>query len=92
VQIPSNSFYQQNFQHLQPMIRSVFLDWEDATDLEKGDDNDKNLAFVLRDSVGMIVIHCALMIGGRKLAREVSLMVRRYIHDEPLKLYKEDLL
>jgi len=91
VTIPANPFYQMHFSYLHPLVSAAFLDWEDATDMEKQDDHGKNLAFVLRDSLTNIVIHCALLLGGRAYQRRISGVVRRYFFDEKLDDYKVKL-
>jgi hypothetical protein len=91
IEVPSNTFYQQNFGNLQPIVRQVLIDWLDATALEKGGDHEKNIAFVLRSSLESIVIQSALILGGYEWVRKVSLKVREFVFTESLKDYKEAL-
>lgn len=91
IELPANLFYRKHFDYLHPIVVASFLDWEDATDLEKGDDNGKDIAFVLRDAIGQIIIHCAILIGGRKHARSWSVKIRKHIMNESLTDYKEGL-
>lgn len=87
--IPTNPFYLRNGDHLQPLIQKAILDWMDANQLEQLDDHEKNIAFVLRDTVSTIVLDCARLIGGYEWARSISMQVRKAIYDETLSDYKE---
>lgn len=91
VDVPQNPFYYNNATSLSKIIELHIIDWFDANELEQGSDHDKNMAFVLRDSIGTIVIHCAKIIGGYDWMRSISTEVRRYVYDEPLEAYKEAL-
>lgn len=91
VEIPANGFYQRHFSYLHPLVAAAFMDWEDATDLEKMDEHGRNLAFVWRDSISSLVAHCALLIGGRAWQRRVSVTIRRFFLDETLDDYKVKL-
>ena len=91
IDIPRNPFLYQNSLALTQTLEIVMADWLDANELEKGNDNDKNIAFVLRDSVGTIVIQCARIIGGYDWMHEISPYVRRFVYDETLKSYKDNL-
>jgi len=91
VVLPSNPFYQRWQHELQPLLKAFILDWIDATTLESTDDHGKNIAFVLRDSVGAVVSHCAYLIGGYDWMVKVSPDVRRHIFEEKLEDYKQKL-
>ena len=91
VELPSNTFYQRNFMTLQPLLQSMMLDWMDSCHLEQMGDHEKNVAFVLRDSVGAIVTHVAYLIGGYDMMNAVSLDVRQHIFEEFLEDYKDAL-
>lgn len=91
VEIPLNPFYQKHFTSLLPQIQIFFNDWLDSCELEKRDDHGQNIAFVLRDSIGGIIIHCAYLIGGYPWMRKVSSDVRDHIFEDTLEQYKEDL-
>lgn len=91
IEIPSNPFYLRHVQTLIPLMQSAFNDWLDANDLEYTDDHGKNIAFVLRDSVGNIVCQVAYLVGGFDHMRSVSPMIRLHIHEETLTAYKEGL-
>lgn len=91
VEVPANPFYQQHFTHLQPLIQAAITDWLDANELERGSTHEQQVAWVLRDSVGAIVVHCAYLVGGYAHMREVSLEIRRALYDESFDEYKEVL-
>lgn len=91
IEIPANGFYQKHFTYLHPIIAASFLDWNDATALETGTMHDRTMAFVLRDTIGQIIIHCALLIGGIHHATKWSIRVRRHIMNETLENYLSEL-
>jgi hypothetical protein len=89
VVIPTNPFYRQFLGHLQPLIQKAIFDWLDANELQGGTEEQKAVAFVLRDTVSTIVIDCARLIGGYDWAREISQHARSVIYDEPLTVFME---
>lgn len=91
ITVNENPFYFKHAQELQPLIRAAIVDWMDANALEKDGEHGQDVAFVLRDSISAIVIHCAYIIGGFPLMRQVSLAVRKRIYDESLVDYKAKL-
>ncbi len=91
VDLPQNPFYRRHQDYLLPLFQHFILDWQDATELEKGSDHDQSVAYVLRDSFSSLVGHCALLVGGLDWYRHVALTIRRHIFDEPLNAYKEGL-
>lgn len=84
VDLPNNPFYQMHFGTLQPLVQAAIVDWLDANDLEHGNYEARAAAYVLRDSVGAIVIHCARILGGYAHMRRISMEVRRALYDEAL--------
>ena len=92
IQIPQNRFYVEHFHQLQPIIRLGILDWETANILEHLSMNDRVLAYVLRDSVGAVILECARIIGGDRYVEQIAYDVRtRLIHDEPFMTYFKSL-
>lgn len=91
ITVNENPFYFKHAQELQPLIRAAIVDWMDANALEKDGEHWQDVAFVLRDSISAIVIHCAYIIGGFPLMRQASLVVRKRIYDETLADYKAKL-
>jgi len=91
VALPRNGFYRQHVDEITPIIMQSITDWHSANALEKGSDDEKNIAFVLRDSVSALLIHCATLIGGYTWARQVAVEIRKAIHNETLEDYKSSL-
>lgn len=91
VQLPKQPFYTANFQALQPLIENAFICWMTANQLERGNEHDKSISFVLRDEVGAIAVHVAYLVGGYYWGKKVAPEIRRFIHDEPLAAYTGEL-
>jgi len=91
VAIPMNPFFREHIGTLAPMTQAFVQDWMDANVLEQGSDEDKNIAFVLRDNLYSIVIHMTHIIGGYEWATSWSPEIRRHIHEDSLIEYKEGL-
>ena len=90
VEVPSNPFYQRHFTTLQPLVQASIIDWLDANTLQAEGGEKRAAAYVLRDSVGALVIHCARIIGGYDYMREVSAEIRRAVYsEEALKTFME---
>jgi len=91
IALPNNRFYVSNLPCLTPALQRSLTDWFDANALEHEDEAGKNIAFVLRDSVSALLIDCAFIVGGYAWGRQVSLTIRKAIHDESLEDYKGKL-
>uniref|UniRef100_A0A6M3LJC3 Uncharacterized protein n=1 Tax=viral metagenome TaxID=1070528 RepID=A0A6M3LJC3_9ZZZZ len=92
VEIPQNPFYQQYLFQLTPLLRDYINSWLDANNMEQGaSDNNKHVAFVLRDLIGNIVMQCAYLIGGYDWMRTVSPWVRSFQFEEKFDQYMEGL-
>lgn len=91
IEIPRNPFFYNHSLELTQILEMVISDWLDANTLEKGTHHEKDIAFVLRDSVGTILIQCARILGGYEWMREISADVRRYVYNETLIDYKRSL-
>lgn len=91
VTLPNNPFYRDNFDILNPLVQSAIVDWLDANELVNGNRESKIAAYVLRDSVTTIVIHCARLVGGFDWMREISVEVREALYDEPIENFLGDL-
>jgi len=89
--LPQNPFYQENQKSILPVIQMAVIDWFTANKLERGNSNDKVLAFVLRDSLTSVVISCARIIGGYDWVVRWSPVIRQFFHDESLSDYVKDL-
>jgi hypothetical protein len=62
-------------------------DWQVANELETGTEQDKRIAYIIRDSLNALIIHCAALIGGHVWAKVVGIEVRRQVHDENFEDY-----
>ncbi len=82
VTLPNNPFYRYHFDTLNPLVQSAIVDWVDSNELAKGNVNQKCAAYVLRDTITTIVIHCARLIGGYEWMREISMEVRTALYNE----------
>lgn len=68
--IPTNPFYQANQAHLGPLMMSAAMLWLDSVKLEKGNDNHKMAAFVMRNALMNIAHYCMLLVGGIEWVQE----------------------
>ncbi len=92
VELPNNPFYLRNISTLTPLIQSMMVDWMDSCVLEKsGDEEELRIAYVLRDSISALTIHCAYLVNGYEWMLKVSPEVRRLVFDEPIEEYQESL-
>lgn len=89
--LTENPFYVQHINEIKPVLKMAALDWMSANELERGSEHDRTLAYVLRDSLTMLVQQLALIIGGYKWAVEVTPAIRRHFHDEHLADYLGEL-
>jgi len=89
--LSQNDFYQENKQAILPVIQMAVIDWFTANELEKGNDDDKMLAFVLRDSLTAVVISCVRIICGYDIVVKLAPEIRRFFQDEKFSIYKRGL-
>lgn len=90
VVLPCNTFYQQHFGVLQPLLQAAIVDWLDSNELCRGDKEEQCAAYVLRDTITTIIIHCARLIGGYEHMRKISLRVRTELYKEPIEEYMRE--
>lgn len=91
IALPANPFYQAYHPQLSGCMVSGIHAWLDANELEKGDEHDKSLAFVLRDwYMELLTLVCQLL-HGFDYTRAISLDMRRFFAHEDLNIYKENL-
>lgn len=76
--IPMNPFYDKHRYHLVPLMKNAVLAWLDANVLEHGDDNEKCLAFMMRNELLNVMAYCLTLVGGDEWASEKGLEFRRY--------------
>ena len=92
VTIPENSFFQQNFSQLMPLLKVAIFNWQAANVMERSQDTlDKQIAFVLRSTYVDLVSMCAYIVGGRDWAHEVALEARRQTSSEGFDDYLDAL-
>ena len=80
--IPRNPFWRAHVQELLPLIDAFITDWHSSNVLKKGSELEKMTAYVIRDSLNILTIHCAALIGGHEWAEKIAVDVRRHVHDE----------
>jgi hypothetical protein len=85
VALPRNEFYREHFDTLNPLLQAAIVDWWDANELQRDPSpQNKAVAYVLRDTLTTVVIHCARLVGGYDWMRQVSMDVRRFLYTEDL--------
>lgn len=85
--IPRNPFYRAFVNELLPLMDMFITDWHCANELEKGAEQEKRIAYIIRDSLNALIIHCAALIGGHEWATVVGIEVRKQVHDEDFEDY-----
>jgi hypothetical protein len=92
-QLPLNPFFDRYKFQLTPLMITGINTWHDANTLETGSDNDKAMAYVLRDWYIELVMFVVYLLHGYKKMREVSMEIRRFFSQhESLQDYMEKLL
>jgi len=90
--MPLNPFFEKHKHRLIPVIVTGINAWLDANALEKGTDNDKVFAYVLRDWYAELIAYVIYLTRGRDYMRSVSMQVRNFFtHHETLEQYREAL-
>jgi len=91
-EMPLNPFFEKHKHRLIPVIVTGINAWLDANALEKGTDNDKVFAYVLRDWYAELIAYVIYLTRGRDYMRSVSMQVRNFFtHHETLEQYREAL-
>ncbi|MBO9492216.1 hypothetical protein J7384_17780 [Endozoicomonas sp. G2_1] len=91
IELPNNSFFIKHNQSLMAVLSTGFNAWLDSNELEKGNDHEQQLAFVLRNNIVEIVCHCAYLVGGYSWMREISPTIRRHYLSEAFSDYQASL-
>jgi len=90
--MPLNPFFNQHKMVFIPLINASINAWFDSLDLEKGSDNDKAIAYVIRDYSHEAIIYTIFLTRGYDYMRSVSLEVRKFFTDhESLEDYRRKL-
>ena len=91
-ELPLNPFFDRFKHQLVPIMVTGINAWLDANDLERGSDNDKAFAYVLRDWYAELIAFVIYLVRGRDYMRAVSMDVRAFFtHHETLDQYREGL-
>lgn len=91
-ELPLNPFFDHYKHQLIPILVTGINAWLDANELEKGTENDRVFAYVLRDWYMEFVSFVIYLARGREYMREVSMDVRHFFtHHETLEAYREKL-
>lgn len=88
--IPSNPFFIRHANHLLPMTMNMILQWQDANTLERGNDHDKHMAYMLRASPLGLFNYCAYLVGGKSWVNEIGPDMRR-IYTEKLEDFMREM-
>lgn len=94
ITLPSNGFFQHNKATILPILSTIILQWEAATNLEKTkhkSEHSLHIAFILRSTYADLITHCALLIGGYEWARQVSIELREFNYEESFCEYQEEI-
>jgi hypothetical protein len=90
--MPFNRFFEAYKHQLVPIIITGINAWLDANELEKGSENDKVFAYVLRDWYVELLSFIIYTLRGHEYLREVSMEIRHFFtHHETLEAYREKL-
>jgi len=91
-ELPVNPFFDRYKHQLIPILVTGINAWLDANELERGTENDKVFAYVLRDWYMEFVSFVIYLTRGRDFMRMVSMDVRHFFtHHETLEAYREKL-
>jgi len=92
VELPLNPFFERYKMQLIPLMVAGINAWQDATMLEKGSDNDRAMAYVLRDWYVELTAFVVYLVRGREAMRACSMDIRRFFSaHETLHQYMENL-
>lgn len=72
VSIPSNGFYRENFDTIQPLVQSAIVSWSLSEVMESRPGISREIAHVIRYGAAEIVVMAAGICGGRNWAIEVG--------------------
>ena len=90
VDIPRNPFYQQCFFDLIPLFDASITDWLASNTLRGGSERDRQVAYVLRDRVSIILTYCAGIVGGASWKAQVAPIIHRHVFEEPYEQYRQE--
>lgn len=91
-ELPLNPFFDRYKTQLTPLMVAGINAWQDANALERGSDNDKAMAYVLRDWYVELVMFVIYLTAGRHTMRAASLELRKFFSShETMQDYVEKL-
>lgn len=92
VDLPSNPFYRDNFDSLQPMIIRAISNWQVATKFEQEPTPKRlQLAYAIRSDYLNILLHCAYLVGGKEWLDLMAPYVQEHWTHETYDMYLENL-
>ncbi len=91
IDLPANPFYRRHLDRLLPVMRAAIFDWLASNELQDGDEDDRALAHVLRDSLIAVVVECTAITRGNAYAASNAARIRRFYHDESLEAFNRSL-
>ena len=90
--LPLNPFFDAYKLQLTPIMIAGINAWHDATALERGSDNDKAIAYVLRDWYVELLMYVVYLTRGYDAMRSISVEARKFFgQHETLEEYREKL-
>jgi hypothetical protein len=81
IELPLNPFFDKFKANIIPVLITGVNAWMDSNELEKGNDNDKIFAYVLRDWYMELVSFIIYLTRGKDYLRMVSIDIRRFFTD-----------
>jgi hypothetical protein len=88
VLLPTNTFYAQHIQSLQPVLVNAIANWRAANEFEAGSDTRRlQIAFVIRSDYANILIQMAYLVGGHDWVMSVAPTIRAMWTDEDFDAY-----
>ena len=87
IEIPRNKFYKRHIDYLTPVLNQVMDDWKASVELEKGDEQKKQVAYILRSTYSNIITHCAYLLGGQERMDYAGRIVRQVAYSETFEEY-----
>ena len=92
VTVPNNNFYIEHRQYLTPIIIQAINTWLDANKLERGDVNDRAIAYTLRFMGIQLIQALVFLTGGVEKLRKHSIEMWRFLvaeQDDAMEWIKE---
>ncbi len=94
IHIPRNTFYQQHFHNLQPVIEHCLFNWLDANWLEEnGNTRDLQVSYIIRSATTDLLIHLAYLVGGSDWRLKAAADIRTVIYrdNESFNSYRKEI-